>query len=62
MIELSDLLETKDYSETPSTENQIAFRLKDDERFRSIVTLIYNASDKELDKIEDYINLVVGNN
>ena len=28
-----------------------AFRLKDDERFRSIVTLIYNASDKELDKI-----------
>lgn len=62
MIELSDLLETKDYSETPSTENQIAFRLKDDERFRSIITLIYNASDKELDKIEDYINLVVGNN
>lgn len=62
MIELSDLLETKDYSETPSTENQIAFRLKDDERFRSIVALIYNASDKELEKIEDYINLVVGNN
>ena len=62
MIELSDLLESKDHSDDTDAASQIIFRLNDDERFRSIVTDIYNASDKELDKIEDYINLVIGAN
>ena len=62
MIELSDLLETKDHSDDTDAASQIIFRLNDDERFRSIVTDIYNASGKELDKIEDYINLVIGAN
>lgn len=62
MIELSDLLEVKDHSKDDDINNQIAFRLKDDERFRGIVTLLYNASEKELDKIEDYITLVIGTN
>ena len=42
--------------------NQIIFRINDDERFRNIVIQLDKASNNDLTKIEDYINLVIGAN
>ena len=61
MIELSDLLEQKEHDLSDSA-NHILFRINDDERFRDLVTKIDKASDTDLSKIEDYVNLVLGAN
>lgn len=61
MIELSDLLEEKEPQQTNAA-SQIVFRINDDERFRNLVIQLDKASDNDLTKIEDYINLVIGAN
>ena len=61
MIELSDLLEEKEPQQNNAV-NQIIFRINDDERFRNIVIQLDKASNNDLTKIEDYINLVIGAN
>lgn len=61
MIELSDLLEQKEHDLSDSA-NHILFRINDDERFRNLVIQIDKASETDLSKIEDYVNLVIGAN
>lgn len=56
MIEISDLIETKERFD--DMQNDIIYRIKDDAHFMEIVKKLYNCKQEELIKIEDYINLI----
>ncbi len=56
MIEISDLIEVKEH--IGDIQNDIIYRIKDDDRFFEIVKKLNTCNQDELLKIEDYINLV----
>lgn len=56
MIELSDLLEDKD--PTNDKINDILFRIKDDDEFREAITILFDSTKENFDKILDYERLL----
>lgn len=56
MIELSDLLEDKE--PTDDKINDILFRIKDDSDFREAITILFDSTKENFDKILDYERLL----